>query len=473
MNRRFSKVLEIDARALVAFRVALGLIVVVDVVFRFLDLGAFYTDFGAVPRALVEAEHPPPLLFRAFFLSGDPVPTAMLLGVLGAAGVLLSSGRATRLATFVCWLLWCSLMARNPYVLNFGDRFLRVMLFWALFMPLGGRSQSDPTGSGALSFGAAAYQFQIAGIYFFSGLLKIDPMWMEGDALRVALLFDQLVRPFGRVLAGWPLLCEALTYATLGLEVVAALLVFSPLRTAAVRILLVASFVAFHLGIAATMRLGHFPFVCIVAWIPFLPAIFWDRFLGAELPGAGAKPRLSDPRWKQAAVVGLLLLVLLVNVDSLKPRNATWLPAGVNEIARQVGLDQRWSMFAPHPSRVDGWFVLSGRHADGLLVDLQRKEGAPRWTKPADVGAQYPNHRWMGYMVKLHTNRERSAQKEAYAAYLCREWNLDPPSDQRIDHVSIDFVQELTHIDGTEDPPIRLMVLRTECDAQEPLLLTD
>lgn len=471
MSRWFGDVLAIDGRALVAFRVSLGLIVVVDVAFRFLDLGAFYTDVGAVPRALVEAEHPPPLLFRAFFLSGDPFPTAAFLGVLGGAGVLLSAGRYTRLATFVCWLLWCSLMARNPYVLNFGDRFLRVMLFWALFMPLDGHGRSGAKGFRILSLGAAAYQLQIVAIYFFSGLHKLDPMWMEGDALRVALLFDQLVRPLGRALAEWPLLCQVLTYATLGLEVVAPLLVFSPMRNGLFRILVVASFVAFHLGIAATMRLGHFPFVCMVAWIPFLPAIFWDRFWRGELPRTGEATGPRDPRWKQCAVAGLMLLVVLVNVDSLKPRNATWLPAGVNEIARQLGLDQHWSMFAPHPNRVDGWFVSSGRHADGLLVDLQRKEGAPRWTKPADVGSLYPNHRWMGYMVKLHTNRKRSSQKEAYAAYLCRDWNSRHPNEQQIDYVATDFVQELTHVDGTEDPPIRLIVLRADCSAQEQLPL--
>ena len=474
MSAPRTRVFALDGRGLAVFRIAVGLFLLADVASRIPDLEAHYTDQGAMPRALVEAEHPPPVLFRAFFASGEAAPTAALLGLLAVASGFLTAGRFTRSATFVGWLLFCSLVARNPYVVNFGDRIFRVILLWSIFLPLGSflsldaqrRDRSPPLS--VLSGGSAAYLIQIITIYVYSGLLKSDPIWTEGQAVRVALLFDQLTRPLGRALAEWPAVCELLTYGTLFFELVIVLLVFLPFRTGFFRVLAVASAIAFHMGIALTMRIGHFPFLCMAAWLPLLPPAFWERVIGGQtvLEQSAPERRGVGPA---DLLAGLLIgWVTIVNLASLNPPDETWVPRPLLEAAEQLALDQQWSTFAPHPNRIDGWFVISGRLPDGLLVDLQREDEPPTWLKPEDPGAVFPNPRWMGSMVKLHVNRDRSQQKESLATYLCRRWNRDHPPERRIDHVSIDYVQELTLLDGTEDRPLRMVLLRKECPDQDP-----
>ena len=87
-------------------------------------------------------------------------------------------------------------MARNPVVLHGGDMTIRLMLFWAVFLPTGARFSVDagrkpaavqPTR--ALSLGTAALTFQVCFVYWFAAAFKAHP--------ETAALLRQLMKERG------------------------------------------------------------------------------------------------------------------------------------------------------------------------------------------------------------------------------------------------------------------------------------
>ena len=462
-GRAWIESLGFDARALAAFRIGLALVVLATAITAVRDLGTFYTDESAVPRALALEEREPPLQFRWLFLSGTPIGVGLLLLPLFVAAVSLALGRWTRVSTLICWLGVCALMARNPYGVDFGDRILRVLLFWSLFLPLAEAWVPGRAKRGGQIFGLAvvAYLVQLVLIYFMGALHKSDVAWWEGNAVSLALTLDQMTTPIGAALREWPTLLQLATFGTLVLEGVWIWLVISPWRTGACRVLAAAAFIAFHLALSASLRLGVFPLVCVVAWLPLIPGPVFDRLgLGPKATGARST---ALPGAVAAAVVTLLALTVATNLYGLFTPTSQTLPSPLDRSSRGFGLEQRWSLFAPRPDVVDGWLVATGHRRDGTLVDALRGGPAAGATRPDDPGAGL-SARWIGYVRKLYAGRERPAQKQALARYLCLRWNASHPADEAIDFVAIDFFQELTLPDGREDAPIRVPLTRHACE---------
>src|SRR6185369_3440973 len=128
---------EIDARVPALLRIALGIVIVTDLVDRLRDLFTFFTDLGVVPRSAF------PMRWSIFAATGQPGPTAalFLLGI--PIGVALMVGYRTRAASVLAWVFLTSVMARNPYICDGGDTVLRLLLFWSMFADLGARYSFD------------------------------------------------------------------------------------------------------------------------------------------------------------------------------------------------------------------------------------------------------------------------------------------------------------------------------------------
>jgi hypothetical protein len=105
--------------------------------------------------------------------------------------------------------------------------------------------------------------------------------------------------------------------------------------------------------------------------------------------------------------------------------------------------DQIWDVFAPYPSRDDGWYVIPGVLRDGRQVDLFR-DGAPvSFTKPSApaIAAQYKDERWRKYLMNLSLAVNRG-DRVHYARYLCRKWNEGRAADdpEQLDTFDIYFM---------------------------------
>lgn len=290
LRPRLSQVLGIDLRALALFRIALGGIVLVDLALRARDLRAHYTDEGVLPRAdliglyhdrFADAAH----WWSLHMASGTLWFESLLFMLAAGAAVLLTIGYRTRLAHFAVWALTLSLHVRNPFVLNAGDILLETLLFWSFFLPMGAVASVDAALRPAaavlpkrvLSPGSAAILLQVCFVYWFTAALKTDPVWRpEYSAVYYALALDYFVRAPGLLLRRLPWLMELLARATLALEWLGPVAALSPVATTPLRLLAVLCFWCFHIGLFATMELGLFPWIAVIAWTLFLPSAVFD-----------------------------------------------------------------------------------------------------------------------------------------------------------------------------------------------------
>ncbi len=143
------------------------------------------------------------------------------------------------------------------------------------------------------------------------------------------------------------------------------------------------------------------------------------------------------------AVSVLTLFVLVMNLMTL-PGVTYKMPTPLAGFSRLTNLDQRWNMFAPRPTFIDGWYVIPGWLGNGTPVDVYNAaETAPSLEKPRYVVDSYKTYRWRKYLSRLPREQYQS-YRAGYARYLCRSWNRDREGDDRLKSFFIYYYQERT-----------------------------
>ncbi len=282
-----------DLRSLAMFRMALALLVLADLASRATDLTAHYTDWGILPRWPLVEEVLNRWQFSLNLMNGEPFFQALLFGLAALAAVGLLVGYRTRLMTVTVWVLVLSIQFRNPVVSTGGDVLLHILLFWAMFLPLGAywsvdralKSSPPRLSMRFLSFATAALFIQIACMYWFSAIMKTGREWrVDGTAIYYTLSIDRYTSPLGEYLLHFPELLKVLTFATIGLEAFGPFLLFCPFLTGLVRTGTVLAFMSLHLGIWLAMDIGLFPWISALCMVCFLPTWFWNK--AAKVPDA-------------------------------------------------------------------------------------------------------------------------------------------------------------------------------------------
>lgn len=280
-----SRLFGIDLRSLALFRVGLGVIVLLDLFSRARYLTAHYTDRGVVPRDALYAWLLQPAQWSFHVLSGSAAWQVLLFVLAGLFALGMIFGFRTRWMVFFSWVFAASLQYRNPMINNSGDQLLRLLLFWSMFLPLGAKYSIDAAVNPhperlprrVLNMATFALLMQVCIVYWFTAALKSHPIWVsEFSAVYYALSIEQFVTPLGKLMYPYPELMQALTIFTLYLEIIGPALVFLPVWTAPVRIVVILLFFALHAGFGLSMRLGFFPWISAVSWLVFLPSAFWD-----------------------------------------------------------------------------------------------------------------------------------------------------------------------------------------------------
>jgi hypothetical protein len=474
------KIFDLDLRSLALFRIGLAILLFIDLRTRTRDLRAHYTDEGAVPRHAIQflPEHSfgPLSLHR---LTGTERGQKGLFALHFVAVAALLCGFRTRTATIVSWIMLISLQNRNPLVMQADDVIRRLLLYWALYLPLGARYSIDQMLQPSMgmpvrirSMGTASLMLQVCLIYWFTGMLKDHPVWRkEGTAIYYTLRLDHITTPSGRLLLRHPRLMKRLTLLVVPFEIIVPFLLFVPQAYVPFRVLAFSAVALFHLALGRSLMLGIFSETCIVAWLPFLPGALWDR-LGApgvrgNLGSASACSDTSQGPYKdlaigaQALAAASLALVVLWNLNTLKW--ATQYPI-VGELVRRLKLvymllrlDQRWAMFAPQPQRNDGWYVIRGVQKDGREVDLLRHPLPVQWEQPEGLSSSFGNVRWRQFMQSIALSPSGNI-RIYYAAYLRREWNRTRPEPEHLQSLKMYYMVEETLLEMQVSDPIKLLL---------------
>jgi hypothetical protein len=447
----------VDVRSLAALRIGLGLVLLVDLANRARDLVAHYTDAGVLPRSELADYYGVAWRWSVLFLDGSPEFVGAVFAVAALAALCLLVGYHTRLATIICWVMAVSIQTRNPLVVNAGDTLLRMLLLWSVFLPLGaawsldaGRRRSRVARAGTVvSIATAGILLQVCLVYWMSGYFKFNDIWLSGDGLLIALAWDAYAKPLAAELVARPQLARALSLATLWGELIGPLLLFFPIWTKYVRMLVIAAFVCLHVGVELTMTVGLFSYVSIVAWTVVIPDIFWDalHLRATEPDPEDDAPASALARWGgrlgQCGAGLLLAVVVAWNIQTTEAPGTEWIASKPLRRPIQATMAmQKWSMFS-RPPTAGGWLIASAQLADRDLVDLLR-DGAPMvWDEPENVASLTPNHRWR----KLHRNLSyvRSASfHKPYCEFLVRDWNARHDEGQRVERLQLLFMKRKT-----------------------------
>jgi hypothetical protein len=505
----------IDLRSLALLRIAMGIYLLWDLVDRGRFLQAHYTDAGVFPRsACIEVWSAGEVwerlwAFASFhMISGDLSWQVFLFLVTALCALCLTVGYRARFFAFLCWLMTISIQNRNPHVLHGGDQMVRHTLFWMTFLPLGARFSVDglcalckayhqPVPTRTVSVASAGILIQTALLYWFTSALKYAPEWRgEGTAIYYALSIEHYQTGVGRWLLGLPLiLTKLMTWGAIGLEMLGGIVAFFPVATERVRLGLVAVFLIFHLVlIGGLMDVGPISESSSMLWLPFLPALFWDRCsaLWQRLPSRGFRALLERVylvlvRWRNRQIVKrtekreplpelrptkitqlvaslAIVFAVLWNLRGVDMKRYGGYTEGVTWVAKLVRLDQQWAMFAPYPYKDDGWFILAVEQGDGSEIDLLRGGKPVSWAKPASVLAMYTNERDRKYLMNLYL-QSYSSQRPYFVHYMLQEWTkAHPPTTpaQEIRRVSLYYMLHMTPPPGKTPPEPKKVLLFSE-----------
>jgi hypothetical protein len=487
----------IDPRSLALFRIFAGILILVDLAFSASDLRSMYADDGMFSIAASKDHQPSPWYWSLHCLNGSVEYQAILFTIAAVFAFALLAGYYTRLATIVSFVMLASLQVRVPLLYNGGDMLLRVMLFWAMFVPLGQCWSIDalrrPRGGEraikpVVSVGTTALLLQLCLMYWFTGLLKLNDDWLKGDGLYYALSLDYFGRPLGQYLLSFPALLKWLTIGTLCLELVGPALIWFPFGTRYLRLAVIVAFAALHVGIELCLTVGLFSYISLAAWTVFLPSCVWDsRFwqrieagiesrLGRLWPVRPAAERPATAFGLRAALVGrlangtvcsfLLVYVLAWNVATLYgSRASTVMPPSMSWIGRVTMLQQHWSMYVV-PPRFNGWFVAQARLRDGSIVDVLRNGAPVDYEKPKWIAATFPNQHWR-YLFRYLTDPGNERFRQGVADYLYRDWNQRHGPDQQIVSLDLIYFGEWTDRERAPGNFARYVFGRVEAEPRE------
>jgi len=386
---------------------------------------------------------------------------------------LLALGLFTRCANVILFLGLLILQAILPEVLQGGDVLLRLLLFWALFLPLGRvwsidarlfANRESTTWSATAALAACALMLQVAFVYWVAALLKSDPLWTEsGNALFYALSIEHFTTPLGMYLRHFPNVLRPVSLAVPWFELLGPALLFVPIHRDICRMIAVILFTSFHLiGMQLLFRLGLFPWVCAAAWVAFLPGVCWDYmglFHGSKATTQRTKtgPKVLQIRplainalltYTGTAIVIISFLdVVGWNIASLYGNKALGWMHRYDFYGSTLRLDQRWNMYAPAPRKVHGWLVVPAELSDRSEVDLFTKQPVS-WEKPSDIGAYFGDDRSRRYLSNLFDNQDPQ-ELQKYADYLVEAWTLSHRAGPKVTAVTIIFMRQETRPDLT------------------------
>lgn len=472
----------LDPRSLALFRILLGSLLILDAGLRLIDLRAFYTDFGVLPRTVVIEHHSPAAHFSLMMGSGSAWFQALGLVAMAAAGACLALGVRTRIAAIASWLLLVSVQRRNPLILQGGDVLFRIMLLFAAFLPLNRAWSVDmrstkpkPLRPSLLYF---AYVVQIAFVYIVTGIAKYkQAAWRDGRGVGYALWLQQFTTWFGDLVGSLPMpMLTGINTGVLAVEIVLPLFLFLPWRVTELRNICIVTMVSFHLFVLVTLKVGLFSIISIVAWLPLLPASFWD-WIGSRLQGGlrdsflmEGQAASSCAKWSYRSAgsqaVGALMIAFLLVWNSANVFSA-WRSALISPQLRQValffGLDQTWEMFS-RPITADGWILVPALRADGTKIDLFSGEEFTGPQRPASVSASFPGDRWRKYWRNLlGDSNDHQRLRLGLGKYLCRRGGEEQDPARRIEALQMIFVREAIKPDGTHAAPEKVLLWSHEC----------
>ncbi|MDB5273954.1 MAG: hypothetical protein JWO58_2321 [Chitinophagaceae bacterium] len=466
------KYLSFDLRALACMRIGVAFVLMLDLLIRLGDLEVFYSNTGVVPLDMLFRYDWNDYYISVHTISGLWQVELVLFFISFVCAAMLCMGYRTQLFTVLSWFMLLSLHNRNSLILQGGDDLLRMVLFWAMFIPWGARYSYDrianhsafPTIVIPTSVATFAYMLQLSYLYTGSALLK-GPEWnSDFTALYYTYSLDQISYSLTSYLYYHPLLLKELTRVAYYFELLVPILFFLPFAHSFFRSAAVAMIIGFHAFNGLTLFIGLFPLIGMVTILGVLPSSVMDKVdewmrkikpLGIQCFSFIGLHLRRQLRWKAAItlpyvwrqVQTALLIFLMLFVFDWNFSNLSFIHSKLSDRLRGIGyglrLDQSWGMFAPGVFKDDGWYVLKGIPEEGIeSFDLLHPDKELTLDKPEHLVTAFKNDRWRKYTENFIFS-DHEFMRGYFCSYTKRTWN-ERHTDRKIKSLDIIYVKEYT-----------------------------
>lgn len=487
----------VDTRSLAVFRMFVAVLIVADLLSRSRNFWFYYTDDGAVSQSLAEL-YTTTHAVSIFFYTQDARIIAALFALHGLIAILLFIGWKSRLMLVLSFYFVISLDHHNPFVLSYADTLFRMLLFWAIFLPLGERWSVDALQRGrqprraVASLATAAIMVQMVFMYFVNGQNKWPSGWWHGgDAAIIVMGIDEMTFLLGDFMRNFPALLH------MGGRMWFYLIVASPLLIllyGRARYPMWISLFGGHASFAITVRIGAFPYVAWLGLIAFLQPQFWrdaqrvtaalhldgttawvaDRgrragdVLADTLPGRLIDFPARDDLVRATltvlvalAIVGLFVWPAFAFTAEGPYLDESPLPddGPLDDVVSNWNVNQpEWSIFAgPGPRSGDRWYVIAAETSDGELLDIYNERPMSFERPGQQLQQQHDAYRKRFYMNSIRRGGQGTQVVTEYADVLCEQW--EDEHGVEIERMTIYTVREritLETIDSPEDRERRI-----------------
>ena len=440
-------------------RIAIGLVVLSDLIIRAQFIIAHYTSEGVLPVSLMMEFDYKPLHFSLHNLNDGLLWQSILFIFHAIITLFLIFGWRTKLFSVLTWLFMVSLQNRNPYIQQGGDDLLRLVLFWGMFIPWGNFYSLDSKSVNSISkkyffsISSIGYLLLIASVYLFSALSKTSPEWRsEGTAVYYALSLDQLKLGMGNWLYQFSGLMKLLTHFVFYSELIAPIFLLLPIKNKFFRTVGVLLILILHVGIALNLYVGLFCVIGMSSTLGLLPSSFMDWF---ERQIKDSRLKIKDSTYKSHVTknnftrflkfsgtifLGIVIIVcLLINLINVKGFGYK-LNFKVGLFSNAFKLEQYWGMFSPFIYKNDGWYLFIGYKQDNSAWDIYNNKPGIDRAKPKSIVKMFESDRWRK-LAENFEKREFNFMKPYYCRYLIKKWNKEHP-DNKMGSLNILFMKE-------------------------------
>jgi len=500
--------LRLDRRVLGVFRVALGAVLLYDLLRRFPDAALLWSSDGLLAsETLKRAPQDPHQFSLLLYLSSASSVKLAFVGM-GLVFLLYTLGLFSRAMQLLALLSYTSLNARNLFFEDGGTCCTILLLCWTLLLPLGDRFSLDAlrrdaqlasvkqrtlrralTKKPIFSLAALAVLLQAAVIYWLNAAHKSGSTWRGGDAVHLVLWQHRVNTPFAVWLSAhepvW--LSPLLTRLTRRTEFILPALLLWPTHPTQTRSAAFLIALGLHGGIALCLTLGPFSYamICLLwlavpgaaldAGLRHLPTRgFWRlaryraravRALRRLLPGrrraAWSPPALWLRRAGGAREVVLAGMLVVETASVLSSNRAVpralrvspplWLLAYKPYLRGNQG----WSMFAPNAPTEDGTAVVDATTKDGRHIDpFTGRAPDPELVRRGLV----PHHIAVSDYLLSMRDSHNARYRRGLARYLQKLYPEDSP--HAIKQVEVRWASYTPPARGSDEPSaIRQQVL--------------
>lgn len=424
--------LALDLRSLALWRIVLGILMAIDLSWRWNEVDVFMADSGMCSRLTVlsnQYAHDGTVRLGHFWFSQTPISLYMMTGAIPAIKALMcihfvvivsfTLGYRTQLSSVLAWFFHMSIQSRCPQLQNKGEELTQKLLLWAILLPIGRvwsldawimrnhkihsspeKMQRDTCMHRSLA--TVGVFFQCWGLYFTTGMLKDHHDWVEGYAAHASLMLDTFRRDtyYANFLRSRPDICYLANYAAVWGEKFGIFGIFGPAWLQLLTIWLLEMMqLSFHL----TLTVFLFPLASTCAALPLLPSLVWDKILPKSIVAISPymhalaenvlkiidhqrylrlapSPENPNKVWMlltgsfRATLSAMLLgTMLYYQLESVKLFDVNAVPRSVRLYVTRFGMYsgmwQKWDMFAPGVKTDDAFLYFPGVLRDGTSVD--------------------------------------------------------------------------------------------------------